>query len=443
MFGLLAAAVMQASHYQEPHRPQFHFTAQSGWLNDPNGLVYRNGEYHLFFQHNPFGTQWGNMTWGHALSKDLVHWKQLPEAIRPNELGTIFSGSAVVDHDNTAGFGKDALVCIYTAAGGTNDVSKGQPFTQCLAYSLDGRTFTQYKENPVLPNVRGENRDPKVLWHERSRQWVMALYLDGSAYALYGSPNLKTWSHLSTLELPEASECPDFFEIALDGKAKKWVFWGASGHYQVGTFDGKTFHPETESIASNFGNTAYAAQTYFDAPKNRRIQIAWFRGSEFPGATWNQQMGFPNDLTLRSTPAGPRLCFEPVPEIRALRKARLKPDQSNHYASESGLLDASLAFQVPDSGTLTLTVNGQTISFDAKTRKLHAGGKEAAIPVDDGKLDLRILGDRASLEIFAQGGLVSMPLYVKPGEFKPGLAWHSEGTWPTLKQEVYELKSAW
>lgn len=435
---------MQIPAYQEAVRPQFHFTAQSGWLNDPNGLVYHRGEYHLFFQHNPFGTQWGNMTWGHAVSKDLVHWKQLPSAITPNELGTVFSGSAVVDHANTAGFGKGSLVCIYTAAGGTNDASKGKPFTQCLASSKDGRTFEMFRGNPVLNHVRAENRDPKVIWHGPSRKWVMALYLDASSFALYGSADLKNWTHLSDVQVPGASECPDFFEMALDGnsKKKKWVFWAANGTYLVGSFDGNVFKAETEALRSDFGNTSYAAQTYFDAPKNRRIQIAWFRGSEFPGMPWNQQMGFPVDLSLRATADGPRLAFKPVQEIANLRSRRIKPSETGYYTTNLGLLDAAFTFKVPATGQLTLVVNGQTILFDAEKRVLRAGGKEAIV-LPSPALELRVLADRASLEIFAQGGLVSMPLYVSPNSDRSGISLRYEGEWKLVSEEVYDLKSSW
>src|SRR5579862_8521931 len=215
--------------YSEPSRPQFHFTAKRGWLNDPNGLVYFNGQYHLFFQHNPFEPEWGNMTWGHAVSKDLVRWTQLDDAIEPDKLGTIFSGSAVIDEQNTSGLGANGqapLVCIYTAAGGTNKASIGKPYTQCLAYSLDGVTFTKYPGNPVLPHQIVNNRDPKVIWYAPTKQWLMALYLDGHTYGFFGSPDLKSWSKLSEIEVANAAECPDFFELPLDGNGgqKKWVF---------------------------------------------------------------------------------------------------------------------------------------------------------------------------------------------------------------------------
>ncbi len=186
------AARQESTLYHEALRPQFHFTPARNWMNDPNGLVYYRGEYHLFFQHNPFGRQWGNMTWGHAVSPDLVHWRQLPNAIEPDRLGTIYSGSAVVDRDNTTGFqqGREKpLVAIYTAAGGSSPQSQGQPYTQCLAYSTDrGRTWTKYAGNPVLPHVIGENRDPKVIWYppERNRVRIRVL-ADRTSLEVFGN----------------------------------------------------------------------------------------------------------------------------------------------------------------------------------------------------------------------------------------------------------------
>ena len=228
--------------YKELHRPQFHFTSQRYWINDPNGLVYYAGEWHLFFQHNPYGIKWGNMTWGHAVSPDLVHWTQLPNALEPDALGTIYSGSAVVDWANTAGMQTGAeppLIAIYTSAG--SEAKPPVPFTQSIAGSNDrGRTWTKHSGNPVLGHIVGANRDPKVIWHAPSAQWVMALYLDGNDYALFGSPNLRDWTRLCDVAMPGVAECPDFFPLPVDGAATRtlWVFWGAAGCYRLGAFDG-------------------------------------------------------------------------------------------------------------------------------------------------------------------------------------------------------------
>ena len=306
--------------YKEAYRPQFHFTPKTNWTNDPNGLIHYKGEFHLFFQHNPFGIDWGNMTWGHAVSTDLVHWKQLPHAIHPDGLGTIFSGSGVVDWKNTGGFqtgDESVLVNFYTSAG--SHAPKEVPFTQSIAYSNDrGRSWTKYEGNPVIEHIERDNRDPKVIWHEPTQKWVMALYLDQNDYALFGSTNLKEWTRLSDLQIPD-TECPDIFELPVDGDPDntKWVFWGAAGKYYVGNFDGTTFIPEGDAQRADHGANFYAAQTWSDVPESdgRRTQIAWMSGSKPPDMPFNQQMSFPCELTLRTTSEGIRLHREPVAEI--------------------------------------------------------------------------------------------------------------------------------
>jgi len=446
--------------YSEPSRPQFHFTAKKGWINDPNGLVYFNGQYHLFFQHNPWGTEWGNMTWGHAVSKDLVRWTQLDDAIEPDKLGTIFSGSAVVDENNTSGLGepgKPALVCIYTAAGGTSKESAGRHFTQCLAYSLDGVTFTKYAGNPVLPHQVVNNRDPKVIWYEPTKSWIMALYLDGHRFGFFGSPDLKTWTKLSEVEVAEAAECPDFFPLPLDGDASKtkWILWTAPGLYRIGSFDGATFKPESAALRSNFGNTSYAAQTYFNDPKGRRIQLAWLQGSDFPNALWNQQLGIPTELTLHTTPDGPRLFINPAEEMNKLRASALSttttPNQGEYrYAAESGLFDVDMAFK-PGDGYFKFTVNGTDISYSAEKKQLSTFDPKAErnrtielTPIQ-GEIHLRFFIDRASIEIFGQDGLIYMPFVTYPGHGDdPYLDLKAEGKgWTMLKMDVHALASSW
>ena len=445
-----------AELYREPLRPQFHFTTQYGWINDPNGLVLHDGEYHFFYQHNPYGRNWGNMHWGHAVSPDLLHWNQLPDAIGPDELGTIFSGSAVVDLENTAGFNKDghaAIVCMYTAAGDSSPESKGQPFTQCLAYSTDkGRTWTKYAGNPVLKHIIGGNRDPKVIWYERTHSWVLALYLDGEDYALFGSPNLKEWTRLCSVKLPGASECPEFFEIPLDGdkSATKWVFYGGNGRYLVGRFDGKTYTPESGPIELNRGNCFYASQTYNNLPKEdgRRIQVAWAQ-VEIPGTAFNQMAGFPVELTLHSTDQGPHLYAAPIREIESLyadshdwKNLTLKPGENPLERVTGDLFDISLVITPKAKESVTLTVRGVPVVYDAPTSTLSCGGKSAPLPPVKGKVTLRILVDRVSIDIFGNDGAVYMPMSATNFAGK-NLSLTASGDAQVDSAIVRELKSVW
>lgn len=400
-------------------RPQYHFTAAKGWLNDPNGLVFYRGEYHLFFQHNPFGTEWGNMTWGHAVSKDLLHWRQLPNALKPDATGTMFSGSAVVDWDNTSGFGTKGnppMVLLYTAAGGTSPESEGVPFTQRVAYSTDGRTFHKHPGAPAVPHIEGGNRDPKVFWHSRSRSWVMALYLDGDRYALFRSPDLKAWTRSGDVALPGDSECPDLFELPVAGGRGKrlWVFWGAAGKYRLGTFDGHRFTPVTETLESIFGPNSYAAQTYSDEPKGRRVQIGWMRGGSYPGMPFNQQMTLPLELTLRQTKAGPRLVTRPVKEVESLREEKLvdrrRLADGLNFDPKGELLE--LRIRVPRDGSMRLTLGEQTVRYENGT--VTCQDRSAKLISDEGDVEFLIYRDRTSLEVFADGGFLNMPFCFVP-----------------------------
>jgi fructan beta-fructosidase len=445
--------------YREPLRPQFHFTPARGWTNDPNGLVFYDGEYHLFFQHNPYGVQWGNMTWGHAISPDLLHWTELGDAIHPDQLGTIFSGSAVVDQQNSAGLqtGKDkVLVCIYTAAGGTNRASRGQPFTQCIAYSNDrGRTWTKHAKNPVLPHVAGSNRDPKVFWHEPTRQWLMALYLDGPHYALFSSPNLTAWKRLCDIPELGGTECPDFFELPVDAdKANtRWVFWAGNGNYLIGRLDGKTFAKESGPHVSRFGAHDYAAQSYSDIPAadGRRIQLSWMSGGRYPGMPFNQQMTVPRVLTLRTTPEGIRLFIEPVREIEKLRgkehawqDVTLAPQQKPLTGVQGELFDIAAEIVLGDAQKVGLDVRGQTIEYAVGAKQLTALGRKAPLEPLAGCIRLRILVDRTSVEVFGNEGRVSLATCFVPAPENKGLSIHAVGgTAKAASLRVWELKSVW
>ncbi|HEY7119056.1 MAG TPA: glycoside hydrolase family 32 protein [Tepidisphaeraceae bacterium] len=444
--------------HAEAYRPQFHFTSKTGWLNDPNGLVFLDGHWHLFFQHNPKGTKWGNMTWGHAVSTDLFHWEQWPNAIEPDGLGTVFSGSAVIDHDNTAGFGKDAMVAIYTAAGGENPESKGKPFTQCLAYSTDGgRTMTKFAGNPILKNISAGNRDPKIFWHAPTKKWVMALWVevneDGrsvNTIQFFGSPNLKAWTYLS--QITGFFECPDLFELAVDGDATntKWVIFGADGNYVLGTFDGQIFTKETGKFRGDFGPNFYAAQTYSDVPKSdgRRILIGWMRGGRYPDMPFNQQMGIPTELTLRKTPQGVQMFKWPAREIADLVTSEQdvppgKIEGTRQLTTQPAeLLDIEMEFDPGQQGGLALNFRGLPVSWADGTLTV---GKEAVDlrPVQ-GTVDLRMIVDRTSVEVFGNRGLVTVSHCFVPERGPEPLQMTTQGGGiGVVSMKVRELRSAW
>jgi len=442
--------------YKEKHRPQFHFTSRRGWNNDPNGMVYYDGEYHLFRQHNPYGWNWGNMTWGHAVSEDLVHWTELDDAIHPDRLGTIFSGSAVVDVENTTGFqtgDEKPLVCVYTSAGGTNKWSQGQPFTQSLAYSNDrGRTWTVYEKNPVQGHVNGSNRDPKAIWHEPTNQWVIVLYLDDQRMGFYTSKDLKTWEFQN--ELKCFHECPELFELPVDGDEnnKKWILYGASGEYFVGEFDGKEYKPETDAIRFNYGNCFYASQTFNNMPPEdgRRIQIAWGQVS-IPRMPFNQMMTFPVELTLHTTDEGIRMFPYPVNEIERLHgrkhsweKVALNPGNNLLSGLEGDLFDINGEFAVDDAVEFGFVIRGVPVVYNVEKRELSCRQEKATLKPVDGKIRLRMLVDRTSIEIFGNDGRIYMPIGAIPADNNKTLEIFTKGGETRINSlVVHDLRSAW
>ena len=389
--------------YQERLRPQFHFSSRRGWLNDPNGLVHYDGEYHLFYQHNPYSWQWGNMHWGHAVSSDLVHWTELGDALYPDDMGTMWSGSAVVDWENTSGFGtgeEPPIVSIYTAAGGTSSRSAGRPFTQCLAYSNDrGRTWTKYAGNPVVGEMKKGTHDPKVVWHAPTRRWVMALYVHDNEYAILTSPDLKQWTQTDTLMLPGCDECPDLFELPVEGDPvqKKWIFWAANGRYLVGEFDGQRFRAESEILRAVHGGNSYAAQTWSDVPAEdgRRLQIAWMRFN-LPDMPFNCFMTFPSELTLRPTSDGLRLHTQPVAELARLYGPSqvwtdVPLDETREFRQavpELFMLDVQM--DVGEATSVRLCVADTVIEYDVESGQLRCGEHTAEMmPLSDGELCMR------------------------------------------------------
>jgi fructan beta-fructosidase len=435
-----------ADLYREKHRPQFHFTSRRGWLNDPNGLVYADGEYHLFYQHNPYAWTWGNMHWGHAVSKDLFHWQELPEALYPKRYGDwCFSGSAVVDHDNTSGWrkGKEPLlVCAFTSTG------RGE----CICYSNDlGRTWTEYDGNPV---VKHSGRDPKLVWHAPSKRWVMAVYDETEKardIAFYTSPDLKKWDFRS--RVAGFFECPDLYPLPVDGNASnvKWLLSAADGKYLVGQFDGTKFVKESGKHQVWYGNF-YAAQTYDSAPDGRRVQVGWGNGIAFPGMPFNQQMTVPVELTLRTTDDGVRLFAEPVKEIERLRDGEqawkdltLKAGEDLAPKVKGELFDLRADIRPAGAEQVILTPRGVPVIYDTKKAEVSCRGHTAPLkPRKDGTVRLRILVDRGSVEVFANDGQVALSAGVLvPVDNRSLLLSARGGEAKVSALTVHVLKSAW
>jgi fructan beta-fructosidase len=434
--------------YREKLRPQVHFSSRRGWLNDCNGLVYANGEYHMYYQHNPYGWAWGNMHWGHAVSTDLVHWKELPVAIYPHQFGDwVFSGSAVVDKDNTAGFktgAEDVIVAAYTSTG------RGE----AIAYSNDrGRTFTDYQGNPV---VKHAGRDPKLIWYVPGTHWVMAVYDEkdkSQGVAFHTSPDLKKWEPAGRID--GYFECPEIFEIAVDGdKAKtKWIVYAADGNYAIGTFDGKTFTPDAGGKHRfQYGNAFYASQTWNNIPPadGRRIQIAWGR-IDTPGMPFNQCMLFPVELTLRTTDAGPRLFVLPVREIEKLygkkhawQDQAIEPGKDVLGGLTGELFDIQAELDPAEAAEVGFNIRGTAITYDAKKRELSCKNCVAPLKPRDGKVRLRVLVDRTSIEIYANDGEVYMPVgAIHPDNNRTLTAFAKGGAAKAASIEIHELRSAY
>jgi len=431
--------------YREPLRPQFHFTARRGWLNDPNGMVVYKGEYHLYYQHNPYGWGWGNMHWGHAVSRDLLHWEELPIALTPVAYGDwAFSGSAVVDAANSAGFktgDEDVLVGAYTSTG------RGE----CIVYSNDrGRTWKEYAGNPV---VKHPGRDPRLLWYAPGSVWVMAVYDEADhkqRIAFHTSKDLKTWTFQSAID--GYYECPDLFELAVDGDASKarWVLLAADGRYQLGSFDGRAFVPDGDKRTLWHGNF-YAAQTFSNAPGGRRIQIGWARGTDFPGMPFNQQMNVPVDLTLKSTADGPRMAARPVPELETLRRGKrswkdvsLQAGSDPLVLGDVDLLDLELAFRPGTAERVTLEIRGTSLVYDVRKAELSSKGVRVPLPGSGEVVRLRVLVDRGSVEVFGGDGLAALCVAAIRSQEQSSLRLSAAGGAATLESaEAWGLAPCW
>lgn len=400
------------------YRPSYHFTPLYGWMNDPNGMVYKDGEYHLYFQYNPYGSKWGNMHWGHAVSKDLIHWEHLDPAIARDPVGHIFSGSSVVDKKNTAGFGKNAIIAIYT----NNSVNHDE--VQCIAYSNDnGRTFTKYEGNPVLTPFDGlkDFRDPKVFWYEKGKCWYMIVSADKET-RFYKSKNLKKWDYVSAFgkgmgQQPCQYECPDFFQLPVNGDKnnKKWVmtmninpgcwFGGSATEYFVGDFDGKQFtcHDAKDVKWMDWGKDHYATVT-FSNTGDRVLAITWMSNWQYANLTPFKQNrganGLPRELKLFENNGKYYLSEDVAPEVYALRKttrtlANETVDESKAFASLTAGMDGAFEIEAditPDANGIA----GIEISNNKRERTLiYFDMKQGKVVMDRTESGLTDFGKQA------------------------------------------------
>lgn len=468
---------------REKFRPTYHFSPLYGWMNDPNGMVYKDGEYHLFYQHNPYGSKWGNMHWGHAISKDLINWEHRPDAITPDALGTIFSGSAVVDTDNTAGFGAGAIVAIYT--------QNSDRQVQSIAYSTDnGRSFTKYENNPVLTSDARDFRDPKVFWHKETQRWIMLLAV-GQEMQIFSSSNLKDWAFESSFGEGQGAhggvwECPDLFELPVDGtNEKKWVllcnlnpggpFGGSATQYFVGTFNGKEFVNESPSKTKwmDWGKDHYATVTWSDAPDNRRIAIAWMSNWQYandvPTSQYRSPNSVPRDLSLFTVDGETYLQSAPSPELLKLRdiskKRSFKVNGTrtikDMIAGNEGAYEIELTIENQHADVIGFRLyndKGEEVDmqYDIKEKKFSMDRRKSGevgfnenfpmltwTTIESGKdeLKLRLFVDKSSVEAFGDGGRFVMTNQVFPSEPYTHIDFYSKGgAYKVDSFVIYKLK---
>ena len=489
----LRAVAQPEPSYAERHRPQYHFTPAVNWMNDPNGLVWFDGEYHLFYQYNPFGTRWGHMSWGHAVSPDMLHWEHLPVAIPETDSVMAFSGSAVVDWNNTSGFGSEdapPLVAIYTG-----HYRERRLQAQYIAWSVDrGRTWTPYEGNPVLDLGLTDFRDPKVFWHAPEEKWVMvvALSVDRKVH-LYSSKDLKSWTFMSEFgpagNVTGIWECPDLFELPIENRPgeTRWVLdvdngggtvaSGSAGQY----LDGTTFEAEHEDTRwVDYAKDFYAAISWSDVPQEdgRRLWVGWLNnwlyGADIPTAPWRSAQSVPRALSLRADALGDLwLVQRPVEELKTLRRTHRRLDaraiaEGTHDLSGEGIAGAAIELvvelEVGDATEVGLKVRqgeGEetVIGYDALRKEVFvnrygSGEKafhptfadlfEASMNAPEGRLKLHVFVDWSSVEVFADDGAIVFSSQIFPSPDSDGVSVYAEGGTARLASlDMWTLDSVW
>lgn len=476
------------SSNRETYRPVYHHTPVYGWMNDPNGMFYKDGVYHLYFQYNPYGSMWANMTWGHSTSIDLTHWTYEGTAIVPDAWGAIFSGSCVVDKDNTAGFGKGAVVAFYTSAKST---PWGDVQSQSMAYSLDnGKTFIKYEHNPILTSTERDFRDPKVFWYAPGKHWVMMLAV-GQEMQIYSSGNLKEWKKESSFGAMQGAhggvwECPDLVEVAVEGsKEKKWVlicnlnpggpFGGSAAQYFVGSFDGKKFVNEspTQTKWLDWGKDNYATVTWSNAPAGRCIALGWMSNWQYannvPTTQYRSANTLARDLTLYRVGGELYLKSKPSPEIKKARAEEKKIptfEVKGNYEVASLLADNKGAYEIEmtieNKGTSKIDFSlmnekGEKVAmyYDVVRKQFVMDRSASGIvgfsrdfpavtvaPVrNTDQIHLRLFIDRSSVEAFGEDGEYVMTNLVFPAEPYNRMVFSSDkGSYIVKSMNVYRLQ---
>jgi fructan beta-fructosidase len=482
----------------ETFRPQFHFSPEANWMNDPNGMVYYEGEYHLFYQYHPFGTTWGPMHWGHAVSKDLIHWDHLPIALAPDKNGAIFSGSAVVDWNDTTGFfnGESGLVAVFTHADNYPDSDRPRQ-RQSLAYSTDnGRTWTKYDGNPVLEEESiTDFRDPKVFWHKETNKWIMILAA-GNHVRLYTSKDLKTWAFASEFGREAGShagvwECPDLFKLPVNGNPNhnKWVMIvsignestyveGSRTQYFIGEFDGLTFTNDYSNdtiLWLDHGRDNYAGVTWSDIPNEdgRRIFLGWMSNwkyaNETPTVSWRSAMTIPRELTLTESSDGVRIIQNPISELEKIRQEKyswdelmIKPNE-NILSNVSGdQLEIIAEFELESSTEFGFKLRKSDseetiIGYDAAEKSLfvnriRSGMTEfngyfpcthsAPLSINNNRVRMRIFVDWSSVEIFGNDGEIAITDQIFPDPASQGLELYTkDGNVKLVSLLIFQLES--
>ena len=473
---------------KEMFRPVYHHTPVYGWMNDPNGMFYKDGVYHLYFQYNPYGSVWGNMHWGHSTSTDLMHWNFEGCAIVPDAWGAIFSGSCVVDHNNTAGFGKGAVVAFYTSAKAT---PWGDVQSQSMAYSLDnGKTFTKYEGNPILTSSEKDFRDPKVFWYAPGKHWVMMLAV-GQHMEIYSSVNLKKWKKESEFGAMQGAhggvwECPDLVEIPVEGtREKKWVlicnlnpggpFGGSAAQYFVGSFDGKKFVNEspTQTKWMDWGKDNYATVTWNNAPDGRCIALGWMSNWQYANNVPTRQYRSANtlarDLTLYREGQELYLKSTPSSEVKKARgkkvsipsfKVSEKHEMVNLFEEKQGAYEVEIVIQNAGASKIAFSLlndKGEKVSmyYDLNRKQFVMDRSESGkvdfskdfpavtvAPVNvDKELTLRLFVDRSSIEAFGEDGKFVMTNLVFPSQPYVKMCFEADKNGYAVKSlNVYKLQ---